>query len=314
MSNFRPGIVGARPGAPRFVVIHNDAGSQNATTAFYRGWLPTRQATLGFAHVYIASDGRWQAESYNNMAWHAGNTNANTWGVSWEVCQSMGNEATFRANEQAVFRDVADFMKKYNLQPNRDTVRLHREFSATACPHRSWELHGRDVNRVKDYFIQEIRKYMGQQTSAPQPAPQSPSGKTLEQLATEVQQGKWGSGTARQQALGSLFTGVQAIVNERAKVNSAAQTHQILANETRAGRFGNGADRQRLLGTYFNRIQEIINQGTAPAPAQQFHVVQRGETLSGIASRYGTTWQNLQRLNNLSNPNVIQIGQRLRVR
>ncbi|HHL0973942.1 TPA: LysM domain-containing protein [Bacillus cereus] len=30
--------------------------------------------------------------------------------------------------------------------------------------------------------------------------------------------------------------------------------------------------------------------------------------------KYGTTWQNLQQLNSLSNPNVIQVGQKLRVK
>jgi predicted chitinase len=42
--------------------------------------------------------------------------------------------------------------------------------------------------------------------------------------------------------------------------------------------------------------------------------VHNGDTLSAIASRHGTTWQNLQKLNNLRNPNVILVGQRLRIR
>ena len=41
------------------------------------------------------------------------------------------------------------------------------------------------------------------------------------------------------------------------------------------------------------------------------HIVRRGETLSGIASRYGTSWQHLAAKNGLRNPNRIYPGQRI---
>lgn len=47
--------------------------------------------------------------------------------------------------------------------------------------------------------------------------------------------------------------------------------------------------------------------------SSSYYVVRYGDTLSVIASRYGTTWQNLQRLNGLNNPNWIYPGQRIRV-
>lgn len=46
----------------------------------------------------------------------------------------------------------------------------------------------------------------------------------------------------------------------------------------------------------------------------QYHTVQRGETLYRIARLYGTTYQALQRLNNLPNANRIRVGQRLCVK
>jgi membrane-bound lytic murein transglycosylase D len=45
-----------------------------------------------------------------------------------------------------------------------------------------------------------------------------------------------------------------------------------------------------------------------------FYTVKRGETLSQIASMFGTTTKQLQKLNGLKNPNRIKKGQRLRVR
>lgn len=52
---------------------------------------------------------------------------------------------------------------------------------------------------------------------------------------------------------------------------------------------------------------------TTVATACQTHEVQYGENLSGIATRYGTSWQNLARVNGLSNPDMIYSGQTLRV-
>lgn len=54
--------------------------------------------------------------------------------------------------------------------------------------------------------------------------------------------------------------------------------------------------------------------GQSVAGCTQYHTVQRGENLYRIARHYGTTYQALQRLNNLPNANHIRVGQRLCVR
>lgn len=48
-----------------------------------------------------------------------------------------------------------------------------------------------------------------------------------------------------------------------------------------------------------------------PGECNVCHVVQRGDTLSGIAVQYGTTVAALMAANNLTNPNVIYVGQKL---
>ena len=47
--------------------------------------------------------------------------------------------------------------------------------------------------------------------------------------------------------------------------------------------------------------------------AIKYYVVQAGNTLSGIASRFGTTVQALAQLNNITNPNLIYVGQVLKI-
>lgn len=60
---------------------------------------------------------------------------------------------------------------------------------------------------------------------------------------------------------------------------------------------------------------ETLNASTSGPTGNtgQTHVVQYGENLSSIAVKYGTTWQELARINPLSNPNIIYQGQTLNV-
>ena len=53
--------------------------------------------------------------------------------------------------------------------------------------------------------------------------------------------------------------------------------------------------------------------GGKPAPQRRTYTVRSGDTLSGIAARYGTSWQALAQKNGLSNPNLIFPGQVLRI-
>ena len=60
---------------------------------------------------------------------------------------------------------------------------------------------------------------------------------------------------------------------------------------------------------------EIIETNAAnPVQSSDVHVVQSGETLSGIASKYNTSYQSLASLNGLANPNLIYVGQLLKVK
>lgn len=60
---------------------------------------------------------------------------------------------------------------------------------------------------------------------------------------------------------------------------------------------------------------EIISVSSAPiqVPATSTYTVRSGDTLSSIASKFGTSYQALASLNGISNPNLIYVGQVLRV-
>lgn len=158
------GIAGNRGRNPIGIFIHNDAGGSSLNANYWANALASGRHNLenGFAHAYAGNDGVVQTEDDWNCAWHCGDSYCNTNYLSIEVCQSMGDLNTFKANEEKALKWCADKCKQYGITPNANTIRLHKEVFATACPHRSVEIHGGDA-ATKDYFIRRITELMSGQ-------------------------------------------------------------------------------------------------------------------------------------------------------
>lgn len=60
-------------------------------------------------------------------------------------------------------------------------------------------------------------------------------------------------------------------------------------------------------------VGQKIYIGEATQGQSNAYTVQSGDTLSGIATKFGTTWQTLAQKNGLANPNVIFVGQTLTI-
>ena len=163
---------------PTSITIHNDAGRSSAKQ--YENSLKgadQNRLNNGIAHIYADSGHIWYAIEPDRIAYHVGDgvgKKSGNWNsVGIEVVQSMSaSDKEFMANEQVVLQEVARLLKKYNLPANRNTVKLHLEFSPTSCPHRSLTMRtgfnpvtqGRPseaiIKKLKDIWIKEIRAYM----------------------------------------------------------------------------------------------------------------------------------------------------------
>lgn len=189
---------------PKGVVIHNDAGSLSAMQ--YHDSLvnaPLARLENGIAHSYISGNTVWQALPEGRTAWHTANNDGNTNYYGIEVCQSMSaSDKEFLANEQSAFQEAARMLKKWGLPVNRNTVRLHNEFSSTQCPHRSMKLHAgysssqrapeSVVNKTKDYFISQIKAYYdGEIPKGSTVKPSKPSSNTSTGKWKKNQYGTW---------------------------------------------------------------------------------------------------------------------------
>lgn len=86
-----------------------------------------------------------------------------------------------------------------------------------------------------------------------------------------------------------------------------------LAQEVIAGKYGNGEDRKQALGSRYDEVQARVNE-ILGINKVEYYVVQKNDNLTKIANKYGTTVNQLVAWNNISNPNLIYVGQKLRVR
>lgn len=166
---FQQGIYFAPPkNSISGVVIHNDASSWGAKAWESQLEAKVNNGTLdtGFAAYYVDRNDTLVFQPVNYQEWHTATYEGNANYIGLESCQSMSaSDEEFIANEDATLMIAGELLESYGLPVNENTVRLHHEFSATACPHRSMELHGGGgayygdgTANCKAYFIDRIKK------------------------------------------------------------------------------------------------------------------------------------------------------------
>lgn len=114
----------------------------------------------------------------------------------------------------------------------------------------------------------------------------------------------------------SEMVGGKATTAQTTKPQKKKSTAEI-ADEVIAGKWGNDPERRKRLtaaGYDAEAVQKIVNQKKGVTTSTTiYYTVKSGDTLSGIAAKYGTTYQAIASLNGISNPNLIYAGQKLAI-
>ena len=138
--------------------------------------------------------------------------------------------------------------------------------------------------------------------------------KSVDELAQEVIDGKWGDGEDRKkrlEAAGYNYNAVQDRVNEMLAKPKKSITE--VAKDVINGKYGNGDNRKKKLeaeGYDYDEVQAKVNQ-LLGADVTKTYTVKSGDTLSEIASKYKTTVDKLVKDNNIANANLIYPGQKI---
>ena len=97
------------------------------------------------------------------------------------------------------------------------------------------------------------------------------------------------------------------------------KSYDEIADEVINGNWGNGEERKIALtnaGYDYSAVQSIVNSklGVTSNQSKTYYTVVKGDTLWAIAKKYygdGNRYPEIARANNISNPNIISVGQKL---
>lgn len=166
-------------------------------------------------------------------------------------------------------------------------------------------------------------------TPAPKPQPAAggtytvKAGDNLTAIAT-----KFGTTVANLVALNGIKNANQINVGQVLKVSgsttskpAAGGTYTVKSGDTLTGiaaKYGTTVAALQALNGIKNANVISVGQvlkvsGNAAPAASKTYTVRSGDTLSGIAAKNGTTVARLVALNGISNPNLIKVGQKLRI-
>ena len=118
-------------------------------------------------------------------------------------------------------------------------------------------------------------------------------------------------------------TGVEPAPMPQPIPESDYDTYTVMAGDTLSGiaaKFGttyqelaaiNGIEDPNVI--HVGQIIKLKGNATSTPQGGTTYTVQAGDTLSGIAAKYGTTYQELAALNGIADPNIIHVGQVLKV-
>lgn len=94
--------------------------------------------------------------------------------------------------------------------------------------------------------------------------------------------------------------------------------NEEVAGEVIQGKYGNGEERRKKLCDMEydpDAVQREVNGQLSQNEAQaEYYVVQENDTLSEIAKRFATTYLELAAWNGIADPNMIYVGQKIRIR
>lgn len=112
-----------------------------------------------------------------------------------------------------------------------------------------------------------------------------------------------------------IFNGKELVPSNQTK-----KTNEELAIEVIRGDWGNGQERKDRLtsaGYNYSDVQSIVNarlSGKSTTSSKRYYTVVRGDTLWAIAKRYygnGSQYPKIAKANNIKNPDIIHVGQKL---
>nr|DAK91725.1 MAG TPA: peptidoglycan hydrolase [Caudoviricetes sp.] len=289
------------------ITIHCMAGNLTIETCANVFAPSSRQASSNYG---VGSDGRIGCYvDENDRSWCSSNRANDMRAITIEVANDGGADTGWHVSGVAMnslIKLVADVCKRNNIpklvwSDNKDdrinhrngcNMTVHRDFKNKDCP-------GAYLMSKMPYIADEVNKLLGASggSSVSGVVPSKPAPvKSLDEVAKEVINGKWGNNPERKERLeasGYVYSAVQAKVNELLGSSSKpapAPRKSIteVAQAVMRGDYGNGEDRKNRLqseGYNYSEVQAEVNRlyhsgSVSSAPSKSIDTIAR-EVING---------------------------------
>lgn len=305
------------------ITIHCMAGNLSIETCANVFAPSSRQASSNYG---VGSDGRIGCYvDENDRSWCSSNRANDMRAITIEVANDGGADTGWHVSGVAMsslIKLVADVCKRNNIPKlvwsdskddrinhrNGCNMTVHRDFKNKDCP-------GAYLMSQMPYIANEVNKLLGasDSSSVSGVVPSNPTPvKSLDEIAREVINGKWGNGSERKERLeasGYVYSAVQAKVNELlgssskpapapaptpkpapqpAPAQRPSKSITEVAQAVMRGDYGNGEDRKNRLqseGYNYSEVQAEVNRlchsgSVSSAPSKSIDTVAR-EVING---------------------------------
>lgn len=306
------------------ITIHCMAGNLTIETCANVFAPSSRQASSNYG---VGSDGRIGCYvDENDRSWCSSNKANDMRAITIEVANDGGADTGWHVSGVAMsslIKLVADICKRNNISKlvwsdNKDdrinhrngcNMTVHRDFKNKDCP-------GAYLMSKMSYIADEVNKLLGASgdSAVSGVVPSSPAQvKSLDEVAKEVINGKWGNGSERKERLeasGYVYSAVQAKVNELLGSSSkpaptpaptpapapqpspAPAPRKSITEVAKAvmrGDYGNGEDRKNRLqseGYNYSEVQAEVNRlchsgSVSSTPSKSIDTIAR-EVIKGV--------------------------------
>lgn len=261
------------------ITIHHMAGVLSVETCGNIFANPNRQASSNYA---IGSDGRIAMYvEEKNRSWCSSNSNNDNQAITIEV-SNCENGGQWRVSDYVLSRLIelcVDICKRNGIEKLNYTgdatgnLTRHNMFSSTACP-------GPYLQSKFPYIAEQVNKQLEKENS---------STKIEYKVGDKVR-----------------FTGT---LYRDSAGNGAGQSRTNLEATIYLTNPGSKCPYNINNGLGWVRAEDLT-----PINSGRYHTVVKGDTLWKIAQRYygnGSRYPEIAKANNISNPNIINVGQKL---
>ena len=263
------------------ITIHCMAGNLSIETCANVFAPTSREASSNYG---VDSNGRIGCYvDENDRSWCSSDRANDMRAITIEVANDGGADTGWHVSGVAMsslIKLVADVCKRNNISKlvwsdskderinhrNGCNMTVHRDFKNKDCP-------GAYLMSQMPYIADEVNKLLGG-SSVSGVVPSNPAPvKSLDEVAKEVINGKWGNGSERKERLeasGYVYSAVQAKVNELlcssskpAPAPRPSKSITEIAQAVMRGDYGNGEDRKNRLqseGYNYSEVQAEVNR------------------------------------------------------